>query len=440
MDHSITEGSGPSRERSEALLAEHARWVARAKTPHVATFAARGRGAVLVDEDGREYIDFSGGVGSLNVGHCHPKVVAAIRDQVDRFLHTDYAVVPYANYVEVCRRLCEAAPGSTPKKALLFNTGAEAVENAVKIARYATGRPAVIAFEGAFHGRSYMAMSLTSRVHPYKAGFGPFVPEVYRIPYPNPYRGVSTDMVMESLARLFRAGVAASDVAAIVVEPIQGEGGYIVPPDDFLPRLREVADDHGIVLIVDEVQTGFGRTGRMFALEHVGVEPDLMTVGKSLGGGLPLSAVVGKASLMDEPVPGGLGGTFPGNPVACAAALAVFDIMAEEQLAARAEAIGRTTLERMGRWVAEFPFVGDARGRGAMVALEIVRDKESKQPDGQLTKGIVHKAWEGGVIILQAGLEGNVLRFPMPLVITDEQLQRGLDILEEALRTVAAEA
>ncbi|HLT59286.1 MAG: 4-aminobutyrate--2-oxoglutarate transaminase [Limnochordales bacterium] len=434
MDQQMTD-----RPRSAAILAEHARWVARAKTPHVGFAAAQGRGAILVDVDGREYIDFSGGVGSLNVGHCHPKVVAAIRDQVERFLHTDYAVVPYENYVEVCRRLCEAAPGNTPKKALLFNTGAEAVENAVKIARYATGRPAVIAFEGAFHGRTYMAMSLTSRVHPYKAGFGPFVPEVYRIPYPNPYRGITTDMVLESLARLFRAGVAATDVAAIVVEPIQGEGGYIVPPDDFLPRLREVADEHGIVLIVDEVQTGFGRTGRMFALEHVGVEPDLMTVGKSLGGGLPLSGVVGKASLMDEPVPGGLGGTFPGNPVACAAALAVFDILQEENLLARAEAIGRQMLARMRRWVETFPFVGDARGRGAMVALELVQDKESQRPAGELTRRVVRQAWEQGVIVLQAGLEGNVLRFPMPLVITDEQLQRGLDILEQVLQAMAAE-
>src|SRR5690606_20273190 len=249
-------------------------------------------GAIVVDVDGREYIDFAGGVGSLNVGHCHPKVVAAIREQTERLLHTDYAVVPYEVYVEVCRRLCEAVPGSTPKKALLFNTGAEAVENAIKIARYATGRPAVIAFEGAFHGRSYMALSLTSRVHPYKAGFGPFAPEVYRIPYPTPYRGITTDMVLESLARLFRAGVAATDVAAIVVEPIQGEGGYVVPPDDFLPRLREVADEHGIGLTVDEVPTGVGRTGRMFALEHGGEETDLMTVRKSRGGGPLLGGVV----------------------------------------------------------------------------------------------------------------------------------------------------
>ncbi|HEY8417871.1 MAG TPA: 4-aminobutyrate--2-oxoglutarate transaminase [Limnochordales bacterium] len=435
MEHPLTDGP-----RSAAVLAEHARWVARAKTPQVPVVAAQGRGALLVDVDGREYIDFAGGVGSLNVGHCHPKVVAAVREQAERLMHTDYAVVPYANYVDVCRRLCQLAPGSTPKKALLFNTGAEAVENAVKIARYATGRPAVIAFEGAFHGRTYMAMSLTSRVYPYKAGFGPFMPEVYRIPYPYPYRGITTDMVMESLERLFRGGVAPSDVAAIVVEPIQGEGGYIVPPDDFLPRLREAADRHGIVLIVDEVQTGFGRTGRMFALEHVGVEPDLMTVGKSLGGGLPLSAVIGKASLMDEPVPGGLGGTFPGNPVACAAALAVLDIIEEENLLARAEAIGRTMLERMGRWVERFPFVGEARGRGAMVGLELVQDKETKRPAPELTKRVVRKAWERGVIVLSAGLEGNVLRFPMPLVITDEQLSQGLDILEESLQAAAAES
>jgi len=432
MEHPLNVGP-----RSAAMLAEHARWVARAKTPHVPVVAAQGRGALLVDVDGREYIDFAGGVGSLNVGHCHPKVVAAVREQAERLMHTDYAVVPYGNYIEVCRRLCRLAPGRTPKKALLFTTGAEAVENAVKIARYATGRPAVIAFEGAFHGRTYMALSLTSRVHPYKAGFGPFMPEVYRVPYPYPYRGITTDMVMESLERLFHTGVAPSDVAAIVVEPIQGEGGYIVPPDDFLPRLREVADRHGIVLIVDEIQTGFGRTGRMFALEYVDVEPDLLLVGKSLGGGLPLSAVIGKASLMDEPVPGGLGGTFPGNPLACAAALAVLDILEEENLPARAEVIGRTMLERMGRWVERFPFAGEARGRGAMVGLELVSDKQGKRPAGELAKRVVHNAWERGLIVLVAGLEGHVLRFPMPLVITDEQLARGLDILEESLEAAA---
>ncbi len=393
----------------------------------------------MYDVDGREYIDFSGGVGSLNVGHAHPKVVAAIAEQAKKFTHTDYAVVPYEVYVEVCRKLSQAVPGPTPKKAILFNSGSEAVENAIKIARYATRRTAVIAFEGAFHGRTYGSLSLTSRVYPYKAGFGPFLPEVYRIPYPNSYRGISTDDVMESLNKLFYRGIAATDVAAIVVEPIQGEGGYLVPDDDFLPRLREVCDQHGIVLIVDEVQTGFGRTGKMFALDHWNVEADLVTVGKSLGGGLPVSGVVGKAELMDTPIPGGLGGTFPGNPVACAAALAVFEILEEENLFERANAIGEAMLSRMRVWQKEFAFVGDARGRGAMIAMEIVKDQQSKTPDPELTSRITQKAWENGAVILQAGVDGNVLRFPMPLVMTDEQLQKGLDILETSMRAAADE-
>lgn len=426
--------------KTKAIIEEHDRWVARAKTPHVPRPAARGEGAVMYDVDGREYIDFSGGVGSLNVGQSHPKVVKAIQDQVEQFIHTDYAVVPYEPYVDVCRSLCELVPGPTPKKAILFNSGSEAVENAVKIARYATRRPAVIAFEGAFHGRTYMSLSLTSRVFPYKDGFGPFMPEVYRVPYPNAYRGISTDDVMESFRKLFIAGVSPQDVAAIIVEPVQGEGGYLVPDADFLPRLRALCDEHGIVLIVDEIQTGFGRTGKMFALDHTDVEADLVTVGKSLGGGLPLSGVVGKAELMDSPIPGGLGGTFPGNPVACAAANAVFEIFAEEDLFGRANAIGQQMKERMNGWKSEFPFVGDVRGIGAMIALEIVSDQQSKQPDSDLTSRITQTAWEMGAVILQAGLEGNVLRFPMPLVMTDEQLQKGLDILENAMRTAAADA
>lgn len=424
---------------SDELLSEHQRWVARAKTPHVPRFVARASGAVVYDVDGREYIDFSGGVGSLNVGHSHPKVVAAIAAQAEKFTHTDYAVVPYEVYVNVCRKLCQLIPGPTPKKALLFNSGAEAVENAIKIARYATRRPAVIAFEGAFHGRTYGALSLTSRVHPYKAGFGPFLPEVYRIPFPNKYRGVTTDDSLAALEKLFRRYIAASDVAAVVVEPIQGEGGYLVPDDDFLPRLREVCDRHGIVFIVDEIQTGFGRTGKMFALEYSDVEADLVTVGKSLGGGLPISGVVGKAELMDTPVPGGLGGTFPGNPVACAAALAVFEIFEEEPLLERANAIGQAMMTRMRGWQQQYPFVGDVRGRGAMVAMEIVKDPESKLPDPERTSLITRKAWENGAIILQAGVDGNVLRFPMPLVMTDEQLQRGLDILEKSLQEASAQ-
>lgn len=424
--------------KAQAIIAEHERWVARAKTPHVPRPVARGEGAVMYDVDGREYIDFSGGVGSLNVGQSHPKVVKAIQEQAALYLHTDYAVVPYEPYVKVCRSLSQLAPGPTPKKAILFNSGSEAVENAIKIARYVTRRPAVIAFEGAFHGRTYMSLSLTSRVLPYKQGFGPFMPEVYRVPYPNTYRGITTDDVMESFRKLFISGVSPKDVAAIIVEPIQGEGGYLVPEDDFLPRLRALADEHGIILVVDEIQTGFGRTGKMFALEHTGVEPDLMTVGKSLGGGLPLSGVVGKAELMDTPIPGGLGGTFPGNPVACAAANAVFEIFEEEDLLGRAEALGRQMKERMNGWKEQFPFVGDVRGRGAMIALEVVHDQTSKQPNAELTSRITQAAWQGGAVILQAGLEGNVLRFPMPLVMTDEQLKKGLDILENAMREVSA--
>lgn len=424
---------------SQSIMSRHERWVARAAAPLLDAPVARGEGAVFYDVDGREYIDFAGGVGSLNVGQSHPRVVQAIVEQAKRYIHTDYAVVPYEPYVEVCRRLCELLPGDDRKKAMLFNSGSEAVENAIKIARAATGRAGVVAFEGAFHGRTYMSLSLTSRVHPYKAGFGPFMPEVYRVPYPNEYRGISVDAVIASLEQLFRAHVSPTDVAAIIVEPIQGEGGYLIPPDDFWPRLRALCDEHGIVLIIDEIQTGFGRTGEMLAIHHLDIEPDLITVGKSLGGGLPLSGVVGTARLMDAPVPGGLGGTFPGNPVACAAALAVFDIIEEEGLLERARRIGRTMLERMAAWEDKFPFIGDVRGRGAMVAVEIVADKRSKRPSSELAQRIFLATKEGGALILLAGMNGHVLRFPMPLVMTDEQLQKGLDIVEAAMERVSKE-
>ena len=396
----------------------------------------RAEGARLWDADGHVYLDLSGGVGCLNVGHSHPKVIAAITEQAQRFTHTDFTVAPYEAYVAVAERLVALAPGAGPKRAALFNSGAEAVENAVKVARAATGRPALIAFEGAFHGRTYLALSLTSRVDPYKRRLGPFMPEVYRAPYPDPYRTPSADptaYVMDHLERMLVAQVAPDAVAAVIVEPVLGEGGFVVPPPDFLPALRALCDRHGILLIVDEIQTGFGRTGRMFAVEHSGVAPDLLVVGKSLAAGMPLSAVVGRADVFDQVPPGTLGGTYVGNPVACAAALAVLEVIEEERLVERARLLGAVLEARLAAWAARYPLVGEARGLGAMRAVELVRDRATRTPAPEATAAVLRQALAGGVLALRAGLYGNVIRFLMPLVIAEEDLQRALDILEEAL-------
>jgi 4-aminobutyrate aminotransferase/(S)-3-amino-2-methylpropionate transaminase len=408
-------------------------------------FIREARGAAMIDRDGRELIDFAGGIGVNNVGHSHPKVVAAIRDQAEKFIHTCFHVAMYEPYVELASKLNELAPGDFPKMTMLANSGAEAVENAVKIARYATGRPAVIAFENGFHGRTLLTMTLTGKVKPYKYGFGPFAPETYRMPYAYCYRcpfgleypscGVSCADYLETF---FVGNVAAEQTAAVIAEPIQGEGGFVTPPPEYFPKLQAICRKHGIVLIIDEVQTGMGRTGKLFAIDHWGVAPDILLLAKSLAGGLPLSAVTGRAELMNKPHVGGLGGTFSGNPICCRAALAVLEILREDGLLARAEALGEKIRARFEELRNRFEIVGDVRGKGPMMAIELVRDRKTKTPASEETKKLVRICYGKGLVLISAGNFGNVIRTLMPLVITDEQFDRGFDILASSLEELSA--
>ncbi|HEY6150680.1 MAG TPA: 4-aminobutyrate--2-oxoglutarate transaminase [Gaiellaceae bacterium] len=425
-----TEIPGP---RSREILERKERVVAAPLSVFLPVVVEEAHGATLTDVDGNTFIDFTGGVGCLNVGHSNAQVVAAAQEQMARFSHTDFTIVPYEVYVTLAERLCALAPIQQPTKAAFFNAGAEAVENAVKFARSFTKRPAVIGFEGGFHGRTLLAMSLTSKTHPYKAGLGPFAPEVYRVPFPNAYRGPSSEEALAALERALVTQVAAETVAAIVIEPVQGEGGFIVAPPEFLQGIRRICDEHGIVLVVDEVQTGFGRTGRMWGVEHTGVEPDLVTLAKSIAGGLPLSAVVGKAEIMDAPGDSAIGGTYVGNPVAQAAALAVLDVFEEEDLTARAAAIGETIRSRMAAWQERWPRIGDVRGLGAMMAIELVSDAGSKEPDADLASAIVEAAAERGLLLLKCGIYSNCIRVLTPLVISDAELDEALGVWEEAL-------
>jgi 4-aminobutyrate aminotransferase/(S)-3-amino-2-methylpropionate transaminase len=425
-----TEIPGP---RSREILERKERVVAAPLSVFLPVVVEEAHGATLTDVDGNTFIDFTGGVGCLNVGHSNAQVVAAAQEQMARFSHTDFTIVPYEVYVTLAERLCALAPIQQPTKAAFFNAGAEAVENAVKFARSFTKRPAVIGFEGGFHGRTLLAMSLTSKTHPYKAGLGPFAPEVYRVPFPNAYRGPSSEEALAALERALVTQVAAETVAAIVIEPVQGEGGFIVAPPEFLQGIRRICDEHGIVLVVDEVQTGFGRTGRMWGVEHTGVEPDLVTLAKSIAGGLPLSAVVGKAEIMDAPGDSAIGGTYVGNPVAQAAALAVLDVFEEEDLTARAGAIGETIRSRMAAWQERWPRIGDVRGLGAMMAIELVSDAGSKEPDADLASAIVEAAAERGLLLLKCGIYSNCIRVLTPLVISDAELDEALGVWEEAL-------
>jgi 4-aminobutyrate aminotransferase/(S)-3-amino-2-methylpropionate transaminase len=394
----------------------------------------RAHGSSVWDGGGREYIDFAGGIGVLNVGHGHPAVVAAAHRQLDLLIHTSFQVAAYRPYLDVVERLSRLAPGPHPKKALLLNSGAEAVENAVKIARLYTGRPAVVAFTGGFHGRTLLTMSLTGTDRPYKEGFGPFVAEVHRSPFPYEYRGWDSARSLAALEALFAGLLAPEQVAAVVIEPVLGEGGFVPAPFEFLQGLRAICDRHGIVLVVDEVQSGMGRTGKLFAIEHSGVEPDLMTVAKSLGGGLPLSAVIGRAEIMDAPGPGSLGGTFGGNPVACAAALAVLDLVEDGSLLQRATTLASILEERLGEWGRRYRLVGDVRQLGAMAGVELVRDRDTKEPADQETAAIIAGCREEGLLVLRSGPAHNVIRALMPLTIEEEPLLRGLDILEGQLR------
>ncbi len=424
--------------RSRAILERKSRVVAAPLATAAPVVAAEGRGATLTDVDGNTFIDFTGGVGCLNVGHAHPRVVAAAQEQLERFAHTDFTVVPYEVYVALAERLLALTPISGPTKAAFFNAGTEAVENAVKFARAFTGRPAVIGFEGGFHGRTLLALSLTSKTHPYKAGLGPFAPEVYRVPFPSDYRGPDAAAALGALERAFLTLVPPEAVAAIVVEPVQGEGGFVVCPPPFMAGLRRLCDEHGIVLVVDEVQTGFGRTGRLFAIEHYDVEPDLITVAKSIAAGLPLSGVLGRAEIMDAPEDSAVGGTYVGNPVAQAAALAVLDVLEEEALVARATLVGDAIRSRMLAWQERYAAIGDVRGLGAMLAIELVRDRATKEPAPELASAVVAQAAEQGLLLLTAGIHGNCIRVLVPLVVTDAELDEALAVWESALDTTLA--
>jgi 4-aminobutyrate aminotransferase/(S)-3-amino-2-methylpropionate transaminase len=428
-----TEIPGP---RSRAILERKLAAVADPLSVTFPTVVAEARGATITDVDGNTFLDLTGGVGCLNVGHSHPQVVAAAQEQLARFGHTDFTIVPYEVYVRLAERLCELTPISGPTKAAFFNAGTEAVENAVKFARSYTKRPAVIAFEGGFHGRTLLSLSLTSKTHPYKAGLGPFAPEVYRVPFAQDYRGPDAHTALAALEQALVTQVAAESVAAIVIEPVQGEGGFVVAPRHFLEGVRRVCDDNGIVLVVDEIQTGFGRTGKLFAIEHYAVEPDLMTVAKSIAAGLPLSAVVGRAEIMDAPGDSAIGGTYVGNPVAQAAALAVLDVIEDEELVERAAAIGETLRGRMTTWRDRFDAIGDVRGLGAMMAIELVHGRESKDPAPELASAVVEAATERGLLLLKSGIYSNCIRVLVPLVITDAELDEALEVWEQALETV----
>ena len=399
-----------------------------------------GKGALVYDVEGREYIDFAGGIAVMNVGHSHPKVVAAIKDQAEKFTHTCFMVLPYEHLVKLAEKLTAALPGNTPKSALFINSGAEAVENAVKIARYYTKRPAIIAFDHSFHGRTMLTMTLTGKVKPYKFGFGPFAPEIYHMPFAYCYRcpfhlqypqcGVSC---ADYLQEFFLSYVAPESTAAVIAEPIQGEGGFITPPPEYFPKIMKICEDNGILFIADEIQTGMGRTGVMFAMEHCGIEADLTTVAKSLAAGMPLSAVVGKADIMGSVHPGGVGGTYGGNPVAAAAALAVMEIFEQEGLLAKAQQLGTKLRQRLDRFKEQYEMVGDVRGIGPMLAMELVKDRAAKTPATDEAKALLKYCFDRGLIVLACGGYGNVIRLLMPLVIEDAQLEKGLAILEEGL-------
>ena len=420
--------------RSREILDRKERVIADPLSIYIPIVIERGQGATLTDVDGNTFIDFTGGVGCLNVGHSHPRVVEAAQEQLERFSHTDFTIVPYETYVRLAERLCELAP-IADGKAAFFNAGTEAVENAVKFARAHTGRPAVIGFEGGFHGRTLLSLSLTSKTHPYKAGLGPFAPEVYRVPFPNDYRGPDWETALAALERALVTQVAAETVAAIVIEPVQGEGGFVVAPREFMQGVRRICDEHGIVMVVDEVQTGFGRTGKLFAIEHYDVEPDLITVAKSIAMGLPLSGVIGKAEIMDAPGDSAIGGTYVGNPVAQAAAHAVLDVIEEENLCARATVLGDTIRARMESWKERFPQIGDVRGLGAMLAIELVRDPSTKEPDAETATAVVEEAVSNGLLLLKSGIYSNCIRVLAPLTLTDAELDEALGVWEQALET-----
>jgi 4-aminobutyrate aminotransferase/(S)-3-amino-2-methylpropionate transaminase len=407
--------------------------VARGVGNSLAVYAERASNAELWDVEGKRYIDFASGISVLNTGHVHPKVKAAVAQQLEKLMHACFQVTPYESYIALAERLNELMPGKGPKKTIFLSTGAEAVENAIKIARFHTKRSAIIAFSGSFHGRTLACISLTGKVQPYKAGFGPMLPEIYHLPFPMAYHEVTVEHSLDALTQLFKADVDPARVAAIIIEPVLGEGGFYAAPAELLRKLRAICDQHGIVLIADEIQAGFGRTGRMFAMEHSGVEPDLMTIAKSVAGGVPLSAVIGKAEIMDAPGVGGLGGTYAGSPLACAAGLAVLDVFRDEKLLERSQQIGNFMVSRLKGLQARFPCIGDVRGIGSMVAIELVRNRRADSPNGDLAKALVQAAGRRGLVLLSCGMYGNVIRFLAPLTIADALVKEGFNIFEQAL-------
>jgi 4-aminobutyrate aminotransferase/(S)-3-amino-2-methylpropionate transaminase len=424
--------------RTASLLAARAEHVARGVGNAHPIVVARAEGARMWDVDGNELIDFVGGIGVLNVGHNHPRVVQAVREQLERVSHTCFQVGMYEPYIRLAERLCAVAPGAFPKKALFVTTGAEATENAVKIARAYTGRPGIVAFANSFHGRTLMGMTLTGKANPYRQNFGPFAPEVYHAPYPYEYWGVNTKAALEGLQELFDTEVSPDRVAALIIEPQLGEGGFVPAPAAFLRSLRALTQKHGIVLIDDEIQTGIGRTGKFWAIEYSGIEPDLICFAKSIGGGLPIAGVLGRAGIMDAPLPGGLGGTFAGNPLACAAGLAVLEIFEEEGLLEKGQRLGEILHEGFRKMQSRFPQIGDVRGLGPMAAMELVKDPASKEPDPVLTGKVFDAARERGLLLMKAGMHYNVIRCLVPLVVSEAELHKGLEILEQSFEAATA--
>ncbi|WP_223591713.1 4-aminobutyrate--2-oxoglutarate transaminase [Neobacillus bataviensis] len=435
-----TEIPGP---KSKEILERRNKFVPKGISNNCHSFVKKAQGAVVEDVDGNCYIDFAGAIGTLNVGHSHPRVVRALQEQASQYVHTGFNVMMYESYINLAERLCGLAPGDFEKQAAFFNSGAEAVENAVKIARRYTKRQGIVSFTRGFHGRTLMTMTMTSKVKPYKFGYGPFAPEVYKAPYPYVYRrpdGMSeeqyTEMIMEQFEQFLLAEVAPETIAAVVMEPVQGEGGFIVPDAAFVKRVRELCTQYGILFIADEIQTGFARTGKYFAIDHFDVVPDLITISKSMGAGVPISGVIGRAEIMDAAEVGEIGGTYSGSPLGCRAALTVLDIIDSENLNDRADKLGARVIEKMDLLASRFECIGDVRGLGAMCAMEIVKDRKSKTPDKEAVGKIVKAAGERGLMLLSAGLFGNVIRILMPLTITDDQLEEGLQILEEAMEAV----
>ncbi|WP_223458826.1 4-aminobutyrate--2-oxoglutarate transaminase [Pseudomonas sp. A-R-26] len=423
-------------EETPSLLRQRDQFVPRGLVTAHPLVIDRAQGSEVWDVDGTRYLDFVGGIGVLNIGHNHPKVVAAVQTQLQKISHACFQVVAYKPYIDLVQRLCELVGGQEAYKAALFTSGAEAVENAVKIARAHTNRSAVISFRGGFHGRTLLGTTLTGMSQPYKQNFGPFAPEVFHTPYPNAYRGFSSEMALQALNELLATQVAPDRVAAIIIEPVQGDGGFLCAPPEFLQALRALTEQHGIVLILDEIQTGFGRTSKWFGFQHAGIQPDLVTVAKSLAGGLPISGVVGRAHIMDAPLPGGLGGTYGGNALACAAALAVIETYEQDQLLERGEVLGERLRQGLLRLQARHPRIGDVRGTGFMLAIELIKDDEARSPDAELTQQLIDQARVGGLLVIKCGVYRNVLRFLAPLVTEENQIDEALTILEAALLRV----